>query len=646
MKEINERRQKDLLMKNSNKKERRRTITLLNAAVLYFLLLAFVISLQIAGLCHAAANTQAQEPFPGKTGYDIRVLQGESVTAEELANAVLAKGETFSDVVIEEEIRYGKCSPVAEAEHKEYTFESYGDRIFLLTGKDREGRAKTLTVRVAVDVPDDLFQEGTQNDLVQTIMDEKGNRYTLIDRKTGSRGTEIRYADGDFSILWMLANGAFYTIETRGEGTKNFSESTYSKSTNGTITSTYYGPEGGYIRVNGEETWKLGESLLPGYSGKIVKYREAKDEKISNFPDGKTNEEVSNFPDGKTDEEISNRPDGKTDPATRNEETEKKEDQENQETKDHPEDQENHSNLTHEHTWLPVTKEVQHEAITHTVYHEAVIHTVSHPAETQSILHEAVTHTVFHPAVTREIVHEAVTHTIVHPAITHTVLHEAVTHTVEHPEETDMVFHEENGHYERVLVQEAWEESVCTKEAWEEPVLEFRTVCNGCGRIVYGDYGLHILECDKWGSYHSEWVQTGTIPHEAEYTTIYHEAEYENVWIVDSPAWAEEVVISPAWVETVVDQEAWEEEVVDEPAWEEVIVDSEAWTETVVDQEAWEEVVDEPAWEETIIVREAWEETIVDEPAWEEEVVDSPAWTETVIMGYICRDCGDTKNGE
>ena len=603
MKEINERRQKDLLMKmkNSNKKERRRTIRLLNAAVLYFLLLAFVISLQIAGLCHAAANTQAQEPFPGKTGYAIRVLQGESVTAEELANAVLAKGETFSDVVIEEEIRYGKCSPVAEAEHKEYTFESYGDRIFLLTGKDREGRAKTLTVRVAVDVPDDLFQEGTQNDFVQTIMDEKGNRYTLIDRKTGSRGTKIRYADGDFSILWMLANGAFYTIETRGEGTKNFSESTYSKSANGTITSTYYGPEGGYIRVNGEETWKLGESLLPGYSGKIVKYRE------------------------KSGEKISHRPDGKTDPATRNEEN---------------------SNLAHEHTWLPVTKEVQHEAITHTVYHEAVIHTVSHPAETQTILHEAVTHTVLHPAVTREIVHEAVTHTIVHPAITHTVLHEAVTHTVEHPEETDMVFHEENGHYERMLVQEAWEEEVCTKEAWEEPVMEFRTVCNGCGRIVFGDYGLHILECDKWGSYHSEWVRTGTISHEAEYTTMYHEAEYENVWVVDSPEWAEEVVISPAWMETVVDQEAWEEEVVDAPAWEEVIVDSEAWTETVVDQEAWEEVVDEPAWEENIIVREAWEETIVDAPAWEEEVVDSPAWIETVITGYVCRDCGETKNEE
>ena len=589
-------------MKRTNKEERGKAVRFLLGRAMYLLLLAFVISPQAAGLCHAAADTQAQEPFPGKSRYDIRMFQGESVTAEELADAVLAKGETFSDVVIEEEIRYGKCAPVAEAEHKEYTFESYGDRIFLLTGKDREGRAKTLTVRVAVDVPDESFRKGAQNDLVQTVIDEKGNRYTLIDRKTGSRGMEIRYADGGWSILWMLANGAFYTKEISGEGTEAFSESTYSKSANGTITSTYYGPEGGYIRVNGEETWKLGESLLPGYSGKIVKFRE------------------------KRGEEISYHPDGKTDPATRSEEN---------------------SNLTHEHTWLPVTKEVQHEAITHTVYHEAVIHTVSHPAETQTILHEAVTHTVFHPAITREIVHEAVTHTIVHPATSHTILHEAVTHTVEHPEETDMVFHEENGHYERVLVQEAWEESVCTKEAWEEPVMEFRTVCNGCGRIVFGDYGLHILECDKWGSYHSEWVQTGIISHEAEYTTMYHEAEYENVWIVDSPAWAEEVVTSSAWVETVVDQEAWEEEVVDAPAWEEVIVDSPAWTETVVDQEAWEEeVVDEPAWEETIIVREAWEETIVDAAAWEEEVVDSAAWTETVITGYVCRDCGDTKNGE
>lgn len=86
------------------------------------------------------------------------------------------------------------------------------------------------------------------------------------------------------------------------------------------------------------------------------------------------------------------------------------------------------------------------------------------------------------------------------------------------------VHHDEVGHYETVTVQAAWDE--------EEMVWE--TICNVCGRRG-GDVPFHIMDDhDGNGSYHSEQVPTGNV--------IHHEAVTEQKWVVDSPAFDEQVV--------------------------------------------------------------------------------------------------------
>lgn len=100
------------------------------------------------------------------------------------------------------------------------------------------------------------------------------------------------------------------------------------------------------------------------------------------------------------------------------------------------------------------------------------------------------------------------------------------------------VYHEEEGHYENVLVKEAWTESV--------PVYEEREVliCNDCGADLTNlsdeDFKSHMkshmLSGGK-GSWRTEYkqVQTGT-------NTIKHDAVYEKKWVVDKQAWTEKVL--------------------------------------------------------------------------------------------------------
>lgn len=97
------------------------------------------------------------------------------------------------------------------------------------------------------------------------------------------------------------------------------------------------------------------------------------------------------------------------------------------------------------------------------------------------------------------------------------------------------VQHPETGHNEQVLVKDAWTEY---RPIYETVAIE---VCGNCGADCTSDPAGHIKEhmLNGTGQYgtHTEYVQkqTGT-------ETITHPAEYTTKWVVDSPAWSEEVV--------------------------------------------------------------------------------------------------------
>ena len=98
------------------------------------------------------------------------------------------------------------------------------------------------------------------------------------------------------------------------------------------------------------------------------------------------------------------------------------------------------------------------------------------------------------------------------------------------------VSHAEEGHWENILVKDAWTELV--------PVYKEQEIyiCNGCGADITSDPDSHMYEAllsgnTKCAGYHSEWkqVQVGT-------NTIKHDAVYEKKWIVDKAAWIEKVL--------------------------------------------------------------------------------------------------------
>ena len=173
----------------------------------------------------------------------------------------------------------------------------------------------------------------------------------------------------------------------------------------------------------------------------------------------------------------------------------------------------------------------------------------------------------------------------------------------------EVVQHEEEGHWEKVLVKDAWDEvvqheeeghweKVLVKDAWDEevPIYEeqIRHICNNCGEDITGSENDHMFEHLSNGElagWHEEVknVQVGT-------ETVHHEAVYEDKWIVDKEAWTETI----------------HHEAVYENKW---IVDKEAWTETIH-----HEAVYENKW-----------------------IVDKEAWTEEVVQGQICPDCGATR---
>ena len=98
------------------------------------------------------------------------------------------------------------------------------------------------------------------------------------------------------------------------------------------------------------------------------------------------------------------------------------------------------------------------------------------------------------------------------------------------------IYHDEEGHYENVLIKEAWTETV--------PIYETKIVniCNGCGQDITGNEREHMksaalagnMQCGGWHNEQRQ-VQTGT-------KTITHDAVYEQKWIVDKAAWTEKVL--------------------------------------------------------------------------------------------------------
>ena len=97
----------------------------------------------------------------------------------------------------------------------------------------------------------------------------------------------------------------------------------------------------------------------------------------------------------------------------------------------------------------------------------------------------------------------------------------AHTHTWVHVEAT--------GHYETVVVQDAWDEEV--------PVYEnvAHDICNQCGADITGNTTEHNMKhalAYEPGGWHTEWryEQTGT-------QKVHHDAITEQRWVQDSPAY-------------------------------------------------------------------------------------------------------------
>jgi len=108
------------------------------------------------------------------------------------------------------------------------------------------------------------------------------------------------------------------------------------------------------------------------------------------------------------------------------------------------------------------------------------------------------------------------------------------THTHNWVEVYKDVYHAEEGHYENVLVKEAWIETV---PVYEE---QYRAICNTCGADITGNEGSHMrnhMLNGENGSYKNVpmQVQTGT-------NTINHDAVYEQKWVVDRASWTEQVL--------------------------------------------------------------------------------------------------------
>ena len=134
----------------------------------------------------------------------------------------------------------------------------------------------------------------------------------------------------------------------------------------------------------------------------------------------------------------------------------------------------------------------------------------------------------------------------------------AVTKTVHHDAVTSQVWKEDSAAWdETVVTKAAWDEQVLSQAAYDEPVYDMQEVCNVCGYVYPLDvdfndaYYYHaVVDPGDGGGYYMVQVQTGTVHHDAVYTTVHHDAE---TTVVHNDATGN--------YETVETQEAWDETV-------------------------------------------------------------------------------------
>lgn len=302
---------------------------------------------------------------------------------------------------------------------------------------------------------------------------------------------------------------------------------------------------------------------------------------------------------------------------------------------------------------------------------------------------------------------EAWTEEIEHPAETHkewVVDKEAWTETIEHPAET----HEEWVVDKPAVYEQVW---VVDKAAWDEVIhheAEYKTVHHEA------EYKHHDAVYDTVHHPEEGHYDMFIVCHNCGFKTKNPEEIYSHIkknmengcfqygnqefWVVDKPAWDEQVLVKEAWDELI--KEAWDEQVLVKEAWDEkvhheeeghyengkLISPEEGHTEVVVDKEAWTETIEHPeeGHYETIVDKEAWTEKvehpeeshmewqwvvdvpgkteIIEHPAktHKEWVVDKEAWTEEkkhpaeyktivitikpTVIKTVCSECGKVKS--
>ena len=155
---------------------------------------------------------------------------------------------------------------------------------------------------------------------------------------------------------------------------------------------------------------------------------------------------------------------------------------------------------------------------------------------------------------------------VIHHEAEYKIIHHDVV-TIHHDAEYKIIHHEAEGHYEEVVVNPAWDETVA-KEVWVE-----HTICNedkcrmdftlaGYSEDQIWDHlEAHALKGEASG-HHTEDIKTVVTE------TIHHDAITERVWITDKDAWDEKVLVKEAWDEVT-------------PAYDEKVLVKEAWDEKV-----------------------------------------------------------------
>ncbi|MDB1921088.1 hypothetical protein PMY56_03600 [Clostridium tertium] len=99
----------------------------------------------------------------------------------------------------------------------------------------------------------------------------------------------------------------------------------------------------------------------------------------------------------------------------------------------------------------------------------------------------------------------------------------------------DTIHHEEVGHYETVVIKDAWTEEIPIYEEQE------RLICNGCGKDITSDPYAHLdeqmlagnMKCSGFSTDYRQ-VQVGT-------EEVKHGPVYDKKYVVDKAAWDETV---------------------------------------------------------------------------------------------------------